>query len=393
VVVLLICLAGAALRLAPKYPDDRPIPNRVAAVTQAAVTQMPATVSALAPAGTTTGAPGLTTDPTTVPASFARLGVKPPQAVDKLSTLGYVFDPAEPDGQIAGYATQSGNLDGAFGLAEVDTFYDQLVSVSVFVGESRDAPDYDRLGRGLSYLSGTLDLVAAAWAPARDWLAGDLAQALPAVEAGGTFSDELDIGSLAVTFMAAPANDKSGPYLSLDIEDNSMLPKVFGPAATATAATAGAAAGLGPPATDTARPAAAPPQTPAPTTAPPTAAPPTATSVPASPTAAPPVQPTQASTVEALGIAVTALTSPMARGAEASLTIHTLPGAACSIVVNYKSGPSKIAGLGPQTADANGTVTWSWKVGTRTPPGTWRIVLTASAGGQSVSQWIPFVVQ
>ena len=60
----------------------------------------------------------------------------------------------------------------------------------------------------------------------------------------------------------------------------------------------------------------------------------------------------------------------------------------------YKSGPSQAAGLGPQTANAEGSITWQWKVvGTRTTPGVWRIVVTASVGGQQTSAEIPFKVE
>ncbi len=38
------------------------------------------------------------------------------------------------------------------------------------------------------------------------------------------------------------------------------------------------------------------------------------------------------------------------------------PGAQCSIVVRYKSGPSQAQGLGAKKADADGDVSWSWKV-------------------------------
>ena len=94
-----------------------------------------------------------------------------------------------------------------------------------------------------------------------------------------------------------------------------------------------------------------------------------------------------------LAIDVVSLTSPASRGSTAKLTIKTAPGAACTITVYYKSGPSEAAGLGPQTASRDGTATWRWKVGARTTPGTWRIVVTAEAGGQQESAEIPFEVR
>lgn len=82
------------------------------------------------------------------------------------------------------------------------------------------------------------------------------------------------------------------------------------------------------------------------------------------------------------GIEVVSLTSPISRGAQASITIKTAPNVLCTITVYYKSGPSKAKGLDPKNSDANGNCTWSWKVGTRTTPGNWKIVITAEGIGQ-----------
>jgi hypothetical protein len=83
------------------------------------------------------------------------------------------------------------------------------------------------------------------------------------------------------------------------------------------------------------------------------------------------------------------LTSPVSAGAYATITVRTTPGASCSIVVYYKSGPSTAQGLGPKTAGGDGICSWTWKVGTRTTPGTWSIVVTTG----TVTQQYPFVVQ
>lgn len=89
------------------------------------------------------------------------------------------------------------------------------------------------------------------------------------------------------------------------------------------------------------------------------------------------------------GLQIVSVTSPVSQGATASLTAKTSPGASCSITVYYKSGPSSAQGLEPKTAGADGQVSWSWKVGVRTTPGNWRIVV--SCGG--VSQETTFTVQ
>lgn len=83
------------------------------------------------------------------------------------------------------------------------------------------------------------------------------------------------------------------------------------------------------------------------------------------------------------GINVVSLASPISRGSQASITINTAPNVLCTITVYYKSGPSTAQGLEPKNSDSNGNCTWSWKVGTRTTPGNWKIVLTANGVGQT----------
>ena len=79
---------------------------------------------------------------------------------------------------------------------------------------------------------------------------------------------------------------------------------------------------------------------------------------------------------------VTFLNAPItaARGLHATLQVRTAPNTSCSIVVNYKSGPSKAAGLGPATSDAAGNVSWTWTVGGNTTVGSWPITVTCGSG-------------
>ena len=102
------------------------------------------------------------------------------------------------------------------------------------------------------------------------------------------------------------------------------------------------------------------------------------------PTTGPPAQ---------LTLTIASVTSPVKTGATATLNAATSAGASCTITVNYKSGPSKASGLGPKMADANGNVSWSWKVGATTTPGTWRIVVKCSLGGSDMTQETTFTVQ
>ncbi len=75
---------------------------------------------------------------------------------------------------------------------------------------------------------------------------------------------------------------------------------------------------------------------------------------------------------------ILSVTSPVSKGANATLTAQTSPNASCTITVYYKSGASSAAGLVPKAADASGRVFWTWKVGSRTTSGTWRIAVTCN---------------
>jgi hypothetical protein len=89
----------------------------------------------------------------------------------------------------------------------------------------------------------------------------------------------------------------------------------------------------------------------------------------------------------ALPVAATAkvrlvsVTSPISAGSYATLTAAVRPArVTCSISVYYKSGPSEAAGLYSKRP-ARGRVSWTWKVGTRTTPGRWPIVVSCGRAG------------
>jgi micrococcal nuclease len=86
-----------------------------------------------------------------------------------------------------------------------------------------------------------------------------------------------------------------------------------------------------------------------------------------------------------MSLTFTSLTSPIHRGSYATATVKTKPGAYCTIVVEYKSGPATAAGLGPKSASSTGVASWTWKVGTRTTLGSWPVTVTCSSGGLSKS--------
>jgi hypothetical protein len=72
--------------------------------------------------------------------------------------------------------------------------------------------------------------------------------------------------------------------------------------------------------------------------------------------------------------------APVKADSYATATIKTAASAKCSITVDYKSGPATAAGLDPKTASSTGVVTWRWKVGARTTPGSWPVTVHCTRG-------------
>ena len=95
----------------------------------------------------------------------------------------------------------------------------------------------------------------------------------------------------------------------------------------------------------------------------------------------------------ALKLSIVKVTSPVSHGSSATLKAKTVPGAECSIDVEYSSGPSTATGLGSKTADSAGNVSWTWKVGSKTATGTYPITVTASKGGESTTKDTSFAVK
>ena len=115
------------------------------------------------------------------------------------------------------------------------------------------------------------------------------------------------------------------------------------------------------------------------------------TAATAQPAATP--RPTTSAASGAITVAITSLTSPIGRGSTATVAAKTAAGAACTVVVQYKSGPSSASGLGPKNANASGTVSWSWTVGSRTTPGSWPVTVRCTSSGSSTSATKTLVVQ
>ena len=79
----------------------------------------------------------------------------------------------------------------------------------------------------------------------------------------------------------------------------------------------------------------------------------------------------------------------IARNKKATVEITGRPNTEYSIKVHYKSGPSKASGLEAKVSDANGYVTWTWRVGSNTAPGTYRIEI--SDGEESITLYFTVV--
>ena len=103
-------------------------------------------------------------------------------------------------------------------------------------------------------------------------------------------------------------------------------------------------------------------------------------------------KPTPKPVIGTIKVTVTSFTSSVSPGQDASITIRTTAGASCSIVVEYKSGPSQAKGLGPEKANSSGVASWTWLVGSRTTHGSWPVTVTCSSGGKTASGHATLVV-
>ena len=83
---------------------------------------------------------------------------------------------------------------------------------------------------------------------------------------------------------------------------------------------------------------------------------------------------------------VVAITSPITKNSIASLDAVGKPNTTYSITVIYATATSEAQGLGPRAANADGQVSWSWKIGASVKPGSYKIVL--EGGVETVESFI-----
>lgn len=92
-------------------------------------------------------------------------------------------------------------------------------------------------------------------------------------------------------------------------------------------------------------------------------------------------------------IQVDEITSPVGRGAPATLKIITRPGVRCELrvlVFGPETQPSD--GLELTMADADGVCAWTWTVPQEVVPGTWRYRIVAGEGASRSTREVPFVI-
>jgi endonuclease YncB( thermonuclease family) len=116
-----------------------------------------------------------------------------------------------------------------------------------------------------------------------------------------------------------------------------------------------------------------------PTASPTRAATRTPTASPTTPTRTP------TSTPSNTPLEILSLTSPISPGSSATLAARTAPNAACRIEVIYKNGPSSASGLGPKSAGADGSISWTWRVGSNTTTGDWPVTVTCAGASRSAT--------
>lgn len=98
---------------------------------------------------------------------------------------------------------------------------------------------------------------------------------------------------------------------------------------------------------------------------------------------APVIKPTKPAADAKQSAAVQILTSPVAPGSNASITVKTNAESDCTITAEYNKVPSTDSGLGPKKADDFGIVSWTWTVEESVPVGTWPVDVICAFNDQT----------
>ncbi len=76
-----------------------------------------------------------------------------------------------------------------------------------------------------------------------------------------------------------------------------------------------------------------------------------------------------ATAVAAIPTEFTSVPPTVTRGQNAQISVHTKPRARCDVAISYRNNPSHPDQPGPQRADNDGNVSWSWTVNPDAEPG------------------------
>src|SRR6478609_857551 len=79
-------------------------------------------------------------------------------------------------------------------------------------------------------------------------------------------------------------------------------------------------------------------------------------------------------------VRVTKRPGRVSTGDTASVTVSVSPNARCTIGVYYSTTASRAAGLG---AKRGTKITWTWRVGSNTKPGTWPVKIDCGKSGKA----------
>jgi len=107
-----------------------------------------------------------------------------------------------------------------------------------------------------------------------------------------------------------------------------------------------------------------------------------------------------------VSVAFESITSPVAQGEEASVTVQTAPDTPCSILVirGTEYDPDYIGvqqpfevmmlpGLEPAVSDESGGVSWRWRLEADTAPVKWSVTVFCGLGGGNASSELEVVVR
>ncbi|MFT8362962.1 MAG: hypothetical protein ABF608_07235 [Sporolactobacillus sp.] len=85
-------------------------------------------------------------------------------------------------------------------------------------------------------------------------------------------------------------------------------------------------------------------------------------------------------------IKIVSFASHRTKGQWDTLRVEGAKHARATIAVYYNSGLSRSKFLNPTLTNGSGYASWTWKVGTRTAPGSYRVVVTV--GGKAITTYL-----